>query len=349
MNTPVRRIVVGMAFLAVTCMAAVSFYVFAGWDVLDAVFMVVITVFGVGYGETRPLATPELKIFTMGLVIAGCSSAIYVVGGFVQMLAEGEINRVLGSRRMSKGIELMTDHAILCGFGRVGQVLAQELAASRHPFIVVDTDSERIERAQADGYVTLMGSASEEHTLRMAGIERARVLATVLPSDTANVFVALTARELNASIQIIARAETPATEKKLYRAGANRVVLPAVIGGSKIAHYIVRPSAEDMLIESTGTKALNEDLKQVGLELSEVEVAAGSPLVGKTVGDVESATGGFVLVAIKKTDGTLVRATDPSLGIRAGDVLVIMGHREAIPNLERRAKATGMHYRGASV
>jgi voltage-gated potassium channel len=349
MNTPVRRIIVGMAFLALTCIAAVTGYVLAGWDVLDAVFMVVITVFGVGYGETRPLATPELKIFTMGLVIAGCSAAIYVVGGFVQMLAEGEINRVLGSRRMSKGIELLTDHAILCGFGRVGQVLAQELASAHYPFVVVDTESERVERAQADGYLTLLGSASDEHTLNMAGIDRARVLATVLPSDTSNVFVALTARELNASIQIIARAETPATEKKLYRAGANRVILPAVIGAAKIAHYIVRPSAEDLLFESAGAKALNEDLQQVGLELSELEVAAGSPLVGQTVGDVETGSGGFVLVAIKRPNGTLVRAIDAAISIGAGDVLVIMGHREAMPNIERRTKPVNMTYRGATV
>ncbi|MEX2112262.1 MAG: potassium channel family protein, partial [Pirellulales bacterium] len=279
MNTSVRRIILGTVFFTVTCLVAVAGYALAGWDLLDAVFMVVITVFGVGYGETRPLDSTELKLFTIGLIIAGCSSAIYVVGGFVQMLAEGQINRVLGNRRMSKGIDLLTDHAILCGFGRVGQVLALELAAARHPFVVVDADSERVERAQAAGYLTLLGSASEEETLLTAGVARAGVLATVLPSDTANVFVALTARELNASIQIIARAETPATEKKLYRAGANRVVLPAVIGASKIAHYIVRPSAEDMLIESSGAQALNEDLQQVGLQLSEVEVAAGSALV----------------------------------------------------------------------
>ncbi len=349
MNTSVRRIIIGTAFFALTCIVAIAFYRLAGWDMLDAIFMTVITVFGVGYGETRPLDTVELKVFTIGLIIAGCSAAIYVVGGFVQMLAEGEINRVMGSRRMSKGIELLTDHAILCGFGRVGQVLALELAAVRHSFIVVDADSERVERAQANGYLTLLGSASEEQTLLTAGIERARVLATVLPSDTANVFVALTARELNSSIQIIARAETPATEKKLYRAGANRVVLPAVIGAAKIAHFIVRPSAEEMLIESTGTKALNEDLQQVGLQLTEVEVSEASQLVGQTVGDIEAAAGGFVLVAIKRPDGTLIRATDQTIQVRAGDSLVVMGHNEIVPDLARCAKPTGMTYRGASV
>ena len=350
MTSSVRRIVIGAAIFVATCLVAVAGYMAAGWQLLDAVYMVVITVFGVGYGETKPLAHPGLKLFTMGVIIAGCSSAIYFVGGFVQMLAEGEINRVLGSRRMSKGIEVLSGHAILIGFGRVGQMLARDLAAAKHPFVVVDSDAQRVERAQEAGYLALLGSASEEQTLESAGIARARVLATVLPDDTANVFVALTARELNPSIQIIARAETPATEKKLIRSGANRVVLPALIGATKIAHMIVRPSAEDMLAEAGGTQSLNEELQQIGLQLMEVEVVVGSPLVGQTVGDVESDSGGFVVVAIKRPDGSLARATDPQMALCAGDIAVILGHHEALPKLSRRAKAAGgMTYRGATV
>ena len=124
-------------------------------------------------------------------------------------------------------------------------------------------------------------------------------------------FVALTARELNPTIQIIARAETASTEKKLMRSGANRIVLPAVIGATKIAHMIVRPSAEDMLNEEAGAKALNEELQQIGLELTEVEVTPGSALVGQTIGDMEGGSGGFVIVAVRRPDGSLVRATDP--------------------------------------
>ncbi|MGD9720184.1 MAG: TrkA family potassium uptake protein [Pirellulales bacterium] len=350
MTGSVRRMIVGASFFTLTCVIAISGYMLAGWRLLDAIYMVVITVFGVGYGETKPLDSSGLKVFTMGVIIAGCSSAIYVVGGFVQMLAEGEINRVLGSRRMSKGIELLKDHAILCGYGRVGQVLAQELAATNHPFVVIDSESQRVERAQEFGYLAILGSASEESTLEIAGISRARVLATVLPADTANVFVALTARELNPAIQIIARAETPTTEKKLLRSGANRVVLPAVIGASKIAHMIVRPSAEDLLCDATGNKALTDELQQIGLELSEVEVVTGSPLVGSSVGDLESATAGCVIVAIKRPDGSLVRATDPQTTIGAGDVIVILGHHEALPELNRRAKSsTTMTYRGVTM
>ncbi len=201
-----RRIKLGVVFFGATFVTAVLGYRAAGWDLLDAIFMVVITVFGVGYGETRPLDDPALKIFTIFVIVAGCSSGIYVVGGFVQILAEGEINRILDTRRMSKGIEQLANHTILCGYGRVGQMLASELQAARSPFVVVDSDESRIADAQHAGFLALFGNASEETTLEAAGITRAKVLATVLSDDTANVFVTLTARELNPSIQIIARA-----------------------------------------------------------------------------------------------------------------------------------------------
>ena len=162
MNTSMRRIIIGGVFFALTCLVAVIGYMVAGWQLLDAVYMVVITVFGVGYGEAKPLDNSGLKLFTMGVIIAGCSSAIYVVGGFVQMLAEGEINRVLGSRRMSKGIDHLTGHAILCGYGRVGQVLAEELATSKHPFVVIDSNEQRVERRRQLGFLALLGSAREE-------------------------------------------------------------------------------------------------------------------------------------------------------------------------------------------
>ncbi|HVU86568.1 MAG TPA: potassium channel protein [Pirellulales bacterium] len=351
MNSSARRVIIGGIFFGLTCVAAVVGYMAAGWHMLDAIYMVVITVFGVGYGEAKPLDNSVLKIFTMGVIIAGCSSGIYVVGGFVQMLAEGEINRVLGTRRMSKGIEQLEGHTLICGYGRVGQMLASDLAAAGQTFVVIDTSESRVGEAQAAGHLALLGSASEERTLEAAGIARAKVMAAVLPDDTANVFVTLTARDLNPSIQIIARAESPSTEKKLMRSGANRVVLPTLIGATKIAHMIVRPSAEDLLQETAGKTHLNEELKRIGLELTEIELKAASPLVGQKVGNVEvSGQGGFVVVAIKRADGTLVRAPQPDTLLAVGDIFMILGHEEALPEIARRAKPRAvMNYRGAKV
>jgi len=250
---------------------------------------------------------------------------------------------------MSKGIELLENHIILCGYGRIGQVLAQELVAARQTFVVIDSEASRVDQAHEAGLLAVLGSASEEHTLEVAGIARARVLATVLSSDTANVFVALTARELNPSIQIIARAEAATTERKLLRSGANRVVLPAVIGATKIAHIIARPSAEELLVGVTGNQALTDELQQIGLTLTEVVVAAGSYLEGRTVGEVEAAAGGFVIVAVKAADGTLTRATDQTIRLAANDALMILGHDNIVPELTRRAKpAPTTSYRGAT-
>jgi voltage-gated potassium channel len=339
MSNSWRRILVGGVFFGLTCLVATGGYMLAGWQLLDAIYMVVITVFGVGFGEVQPLDNPSLKVFTMCVIVAGCSSGIYVVGGFVQMLAEGEINRVLGTRRMSKGIEKLENHALICGYGRVGQMLAADLAAGGHAFVVLDTNEGRTMQAQAAGFLTILGNASEEPTLIAAGIARAKVLATVLPDDSANVFITLTARDLNPTIEIIARAESPSTEKKLIRSGATRIVMPALIGATKIAHMILRPSAEDMLSEATGNSYLNEELKQIGLELIEIDLHSGSPLLGRTVGDMESGgSSGFVVVAIKRPEGDIMRAPKADVVLGLGDRFVIMGHRESLSQLSLRAK-----------
>jgi voltage-gated potassium channel len=345
MNSSWRRILIGASFLATTSVIAVFGYMLAGWNFLDAIYMVVITVFGVGYGETRPVDDPRLKVFTMGVIIAGCSSGIYVVGGFVQMIAEGEINRVLGTRRMSKGIEQLTGHAIICGYGRVGQMLVSDLAIAKHTLVVIDNSEQRITEAQLAGHLTVLGSASDEPILEAAGIARARVLATVLPDDTANVFITLTARDLNPTIEIISRAESPSTEKKLMRSGATRVVMPALIGATKIAHMITRPSAEEMLVSVLGKTQLNEELREVGLELYQIEIEQSSPLAGQTLADAEIG-GGFVIVGVKRGKA-FQRHPPPEFALQGGDVFVVFGHAGAIPKLGRRAKARAVGtYRG---
>jgi voltage-gated potassium channel len=288
-----------------------------------------------------------MKVFTMGVIIAGCSSGIYVVGGIVTMLAEGEVKRALGFRRMSKGIEQLSSHAIICGYGRVGQIIVAELTKAKHQFVVVDNSDSRTQEAQAAGHLTVLGSASEEATLVAAGIARAKVLATVLPDDTANVFITLTARELNPTIEIIARAESPSTEKKLIRSGANRVVLPALIGATKIGQLILRPSAEDLLADASGNKYLNDELQQIGLEMTEIELRGGSPLIGQNVGSIDIG-GGFVLIGVKKSDGAFVRNPPTEMVMNLGDKFIILGHRDTLPSLVRRAKPRQVSFRGAT-
>lgn len=343
-----RTLFRGAAFFGLTALIGIIGYCLAGWSLLDAVYMTVITVFGVGFGEVRPITEPSLRILTIFVIVAGCSSVIYFIGGIVQMIAEGEFHRALGARRMTIGIEQLKNHTIMCGFGRVGQNLARELRASGIALVIVDSDTERLAAAEADGYLVLVGDATDEAVLKTAGIERARVVATVLSSDAANIYLTLSARELNAEVEIIARAESPSAEKKLYRSGANRVVLPTSIGAAKIAQLISRPAAETLLSDIVGRQHLNDELQELGLRLQEFSLGANSELLGRCIDEVESvAKGHALIVAIGKPDGTVIRNPGSNLVLNSGDTLFALGHADEVLSLGRKAASRVTMYRGA--
>ncbi|QDU59278.1 Inner membrane protein YbaL [Planctomycetes bacterium Pan216] len=338
MTSSFRRISTGILIFVVTCIVAVFGYASApGWSILDAIYMVVITIFGVGYGEVKPLDTPALKVFTMLVIVAGTTSAVYIVGGFIQMVTEGEIQKALGDRRRSREIEDLENHVIVCGYGRIGQPLTQILAESDERFVVVDASPERIELAQKNGYLAMSGNATEDRTLIAAGINRARMLATVLPDDAKNVFITLTARNLNPEIEIIARGEYGSTESKLVQAGANRVVMPASIGALRIAHLITQPSATDLLGRDSRHSQLNSNLEQIGLRLDEMKLMEGAPLIGKPLSKAEvQGEGAFVIVAVKKADGEMVSDPPKDMILSEGDALVVVGHRSDLPKFAQR-------------
>ena len=240
----------GLMFMIATCLFAMIGYRLAGWQWIDAAYMVTITIFGVGYGEVNAIESTEMKIFTIVVIFAGCSSLLYVVSGIVQMLTEGEIERMLGERTQNKEIGQLSDHTIICGYGRVGQMLAAELQAQGEALVVLDRDPDRVRLAVADGFPAMVGDAVLDDTLQQVGLLRARAFATVLPDDAINVFITLTARELNESIRIIARAETPGTERKLLRSGATNVVIPAAIGALQIAQLAMSDGQDCSLPEN---------------------------------------------------------------------------------------------------
>lgn len=328
-SSPLRKMLVGATLLCATVLIAVLGYVSAGWEVIDAVYMIVITVFGVGYGEVQPITTTTMKLFTMFIVISGCSTGIYVVGGFIQMIAEGEIHRAMGARRMSRGIQLTSNHVIICGYGRVGQILANELRLLNQPLVCVDSNPERIMQAEEKGFLVVLGNAGEEETLLQAGIERARVLAAVLPDDAANVFITLTAREIREDIEIIARGEYVATKQKLIRSGANHVVLPAAIGASKIANMIAFPNSESLVADAQQRERLNGGLACLGLTLQEVHVADYSEFVQCKVFEIESVKStGTIVAAIKSANGTVCRNPGRDTIVEAGDILYVLSHQK---------------------
>lgn len=351
MKKSFRNIILGAIAFATTILVAITGYVAAGWNLLDAIYMTTITVFGVGYGEVKPITSPALRIFTIMVIVAGYTSVVYIVGGFVQMVTEGEINKALSARRIEREIESLQQHVIICGYGRIGQILARRLYKIQQPFVIVDNNGDRVAMAESKGYLTKLGSASDETILQAVGIDRAKALATVLPDDAINVFITLTAREMNANLIILARGEYPSTEKKLKLAGANRVIMPASIGAERMAQMITHPAAMDFLNQDDGRHTLNELLAQIDVYMDELTISPDSPLVGKTVSDMEvRGKGGFLVVALRKPDGTTIVHPQHEMLLDAGDTVILMGHRGDLPQFAQKyVLRRDIRYRGAKM
>ncbi len=332
--SPLKKIAIGLVLIFVVVFVAVVSYVLHGWTWLDSLYMVVITISGVGYGEVHPISTTPLRWITIGLIVLGYLTAIYTVGGFAQLIVDGELRRVLGIRKMQRQIEQLEQHVVICGFGRMGSKLAEALATRGKPLLVIDQDKARIESARSHGCLAIQGNATEEQTLRAAGIERASVLTTVLSDDVANLFITITAHELNPKLEILARAEETSTIKKLRQVGASKVILPANIGADRLAQMILRPSAETLLKQAELPEGLNEDLASLGLRLDELEIQAGSPLIDGTIADLKiRGKTPFLIVALRDADGEVRLNPAPTQSLSLGDCVVILAHEGDIPQL----------------
>lgn len=305
-------------------------YRLAGWSWSDSLYMVVITAFSVGFGEVNPVEGERLRLWTMALIMLGCTGVIFITGTLVQWLTESQINLAIGVKNMEEAVGKLKNHAIVCGFGRLGRVLASQLEHGGMPFVIIDQSAERVAEAREMGWLTLQGEATDEAILRTAGLEHARVLATVLPNDAANVFITLSARDMNPTIQIIARGEVPSTERKLRQAGADRVVLPAHIGADRIAHLILHPNARELLGGTTKAGVeFEHHLTELGLDLEEIEINQGSPWLNRTVGEVEAEVAGRLLaVAILRQQGGTYINPERTTKLLVGDALVVLRRGE---------------------
>ena len=329
MTQPLSRIRLGAVVLAAIIVVAIVGYRIAGWSWIDAMYMVVITVSTVGYRELGPM-TPGLKVFTMVVIVVGMSAAAYTLGAIVQMLAEGEIERALGLVRMTREIRRLKDHVIICGLGRMGRMLAQDLQQEKRPFVVVDRDAQRIAEATEGGWLAVHGDATEEDVLQDAGIQRARTVVTALPSDAANVFITLTSRNMNPTLQIISRGESPSTCKKLQQAGATRVVMPAAIGAQRIAAMIMRPSIVEFMELVAGRRG------PLDVGIDELPISPGSSLVGKSVEETEFRRRyGVLVVAVRRPDGDVVFSPEPSFRFEPGDAAIVMGRLESLDQFRK--------------
>jgi voltage-gated potassium channel len=337
LTSPLRNLFFGSIFVLIICLIATCGYLLAGWSLGDAVYMVVLTIYTVGYDEVRMIHTPFLRANTMMLIILGCTGMIFLTGALVQFITITQFPQLFGTRRMKNEIDTLTHHVIICGFGRIGILLAQELTAGRAPFVIIERSDRRFAEAKEFGYLCIQADATDENTLQIAGIARARIAATVLPDDAANVFITLSARSLNASLEIIARGEVASTERKLLQAGANRVVMPTHIGAERIAQMILFPESERFLQGSDRMRTFQRQLLDLGLNVLTHPVSPESRCVGLTITEIEQrGAGSFFIVGVDRADNQSISRPAPDTVIEAGDGVVLVsrdGHAHVIASL----------------
>ena len=264
MNPALNRARRGALILGLVCIGSiVSYHLWFNKPLLESIYWTVITVAGVGYSQTpEPDVGAARQFHSIIVIVVGMVSMAYTLAMFIQAIVEGQIDRALGANRMIKRIEKLENHVIICGFGRVGQNLSHRLARHNVPFLIIDPSAECLAEAKAHKYLTLEGLATEEDVLRSAGIARAKTIVISVSSDAESVFLTLTARNMNPIIHILARGEHPQTEKKLLQAGANEVIMPAVIGAERMAEKIVNPSKAESFQFSDHHSGLNAELDE---------------------------------------------------------------------------------------
>jgi voltage-gated potassium channel len=328
--TRLFRTLFGIVLVLVT--GTLGYRLIEGWPFLDGFYMTVITITSIGYGEIHPLST-EGRIFTLFIIAIGIGVVGHALVSVSRWLIEGEVVKVFTRRRSMKAIQKIRDHFIVCGFGRMGSFVCNEFHARGIPFVVVENIPEIQDKINQNGYYLSPGDATDEDVLMAARIKTARGLVSTLNSDASNVYVVLTARELNPDLQIIARAGEEDAEKKLIRAGASRVISPYRIGGMRMVMGILKPTVMSFL-------EVAMDHKQLNVELEEVRVGKNSAYSGKKLVDTDIRKElNLIIIAIKKPDGRMVFNPGPNTIIEDEDLLITLGENKDLAIFHREAGA----------
>lgn len=305
--------------------AALGYRIIEGGSVVDALYMTVITIATVGFREVYPMSQAG-KIFTIFVIVFSTVILAYTIGTLGQLLVEGQIREILGRRKMEKRISKLKDHFVIVGYGRVGQMVHSEITKAGESSVVIESDSAALDQLERDGALYIEGNAIEDEILLEAGIKDAKCLVDTIPDEADSVFISLSARQFNPNLYIIARADTKSGEKKLLRAGADRVILPYEIGGKRMAMASLRPNVVDfMTLEATGA--------HLGLSIEEVEIFREAEIEGKTLKEADLRSKyGLTVIGIKKPSGDLQLHPPADTRMEEGDILVLIGKTE---NLER--------------
>ncbi len=314
--------------LAVLVVGTVGYVVIEGWTVLDSFYMTVLALSTVGFGEVRTLS-PEGRLFTILLIIGGVSLIGYGLSRMIEFMVSGTLTGMYRRRTMRRRVAELRGHYIICGFGRVGEAVAWEFRAQGASFVVVDNNEETIARVQELGFLGVEGNASDDETLKEAGIDRARGLVAAVDSDAENIFVVLSARVLNPGLSIVARATADESVSKLRRAGANEVLSPYSIGGKKMATLMMRPLVSDYLEVVTGGG-------EIEFRLEELSLNETCEVVGRSIKelDIRNRTGATVLAIRRGRTGVFDTNPDPDVVLEARDVLIAIATPQDIGRLE---------------
>jgi voltage-gated potassium channel len=306
------------------------------WGFWKSIYFTLITITTVGYGDYG--LSPAGQQFTAVLLVGGIATATYAFGQLMQSIVAYQLN---WRARMQKEIDQLRDHHIICGFGRVGCLVCGRLDKESIPFVVIEKDNERFKQARERGYYAIHGAGSDDELLIHAGVDRARSVVTAVDSDSENILITLSARELNPKVQIISRADGEGVSDKIKRAGASHVVSPAHKGGNDMAELIINPHLSDFLQGSNGTDC--------GYKLGEVRIEEGSSLVGRTPSEVGDQEPSLVFVAIKHSDGSTQIRPSVDQAFQSNDILIFAGDYDAIDRMIHAAKRNGRKPHTASL
>lgn len=325
-----RRFAYSLAILVVLVISATLGYAWLeGWGFVDGLYMTVITVGTVGYGEVRPLSTGG-RVYTMLLILLSTGVMVYATAALTAVILEGELFGLLRRKRMSKLIRALSGHHVVCGDSGIGRRIIEELGLMAEPFVVIDIDPEKVDALLADNIPAIAGDATADATLLEAGVERAKGLVTTLHTDADNLFVVLTARRLNRNLRIIAKALDEATRDKLRQVGADGVVMPQAIGGMRMASELLRPNVVSFLDTMLHSKDQT-------IRVDEIRVREGSAAIGRSLaGSGVSTTEGASLVALSRASEPYRFTPSPQTILMAGDLLIMLGNTQVIRELERR-------------
>jgi voltage-gated potassium channel len=324
--SPLQRVIGGLSvFIGIAAIGVVGYALIEGWGFIDSLYMTIITITTVGFAEVHPLSAAG-QIFSIFLIVGGVGGAVYAMTGVIGYIVEGYFTTTLGRRRMKRKISRLKNHFILCGYGRVGQEIAQVFSEEGIPFVIIDNDEETVAKAVEDGYLCLNADATSDETLNEAGIKRARGLVATVGSDATNTYIALSARGLRPDLFIEARSSSIEAEDKLNRAGADRVISPHAIGARRMAMLALRPAVVDFI--DTVTYGRGREL-----QLENVDVVSGSRLVGKTMEEARSQVG-ITILAMRKGSGKLIANPPGEEIVEDGDRLIVIGTKKRLAVLE---------------